>query len=255
MLILLSPAKRLNTGKDNNHLSEGTRPAFIEKANRLAAFMKQYSPKQLETRLKINPQLALKAAACFASWQDNPLPAAVKPALLAYNGDAYSGLSAITLSQDAWEYSKNHLRILSVMYGILRPCDNIQAYRLEMGTGIKPSGVKNLYEYWQENVTSAIRNQLADIRSNVIINLASEEYFKTVDIAKLNSRVIRPVFKEFREGEYKSLVMYIKFARGRLTRFILENRLSDPEEIKTFDWEGYGFDANLSDENRWVFTR
>lgn len=255
MLILLSPAKRLNTLQKSVKLQGGSMPEYFNEANILASMMKQYSPRQLEKRLNINPQIALTAATYFAAWQEDPLPLSLIPALLAFNGDAYRGLNALTLSEEARQYATEHLRILSAMYGMLRPFDLIQPYRLDMENPVKPEGSKNLTEFWKDKITQSIQNHLKKSGSDILVNLASEEYFKAVDTEKLDARIIQPVFRELRDGTYKTMSMYLKFARGRMTRFILENNLKDPEDIKTFDWEGYEYHEQLSDETHWVFTR
>lgn len=255
MLILLSPAKRLSIHQGGIPEISYTTPEFIAEANILAKLMKGYSPSQLQKRLGIQTQLALQAAAWYAAWQKDPEDHLTFPALLIFNGDAFRGISAANLSEQGWEFAEKHLRIFSAMYGILRPTDRIQPYRLDLNNKIKPEGYPNLTAYWREIVTSYVQDLLKENGSDTIINLASEEYFKALDQERIKARIIQPVFKEFRDGTYKSLFAYVKFARGRMTRFILENRPENPEDLKTFDWEGYGYDENLSDKNLWVFTR
>jgi len=230
-------------------------PLFRSKAWEIAGKMKEYSPVQLIRLLKVNPDLALSTAERFASFQKDPLEIATKPAIFAYNGDAYRGLEAETMTQETLHFAQEHLRILSAMYGILRPFDAIQPYRLEMETALHINGKKNLCEFWNKTITDTLRKYLSEEGKSVLINLASQEYYSTFTHEKINARVITPVFKEYRDGTYKILSSYAKFSRGRMTRFILEHKIINPEELKLFDLDGYAFDANLSDESQWVFTR
>ncbi len=254
MIIILSPAKRMNL-KPLSSSVVMTEPVFGKEAWLIAEKMREYSPVQLTSLLGINSDLALSTAERFASFQENPLEISTKPAVFVYSGDAYRGLDAVTLPPESLAYARGHLRILSALYGLLRPLDAIQPYRLEMATKLHINHTKNLYEFWQDHITGFLNKELKKDPDPVLVNLASREYFSAIDTENLKARIITPVFKEYRDGNYRVLSMYAKYARGRMTRFIIENRLSNPEEIKTFDLDGYAYDDNLSGENQWVFTR
>ncbi len=254
MIVVLSPAKRMDFMPLTSQVA-ATSPLFEDEALEIAGKMKEYSPVQLTRLLKINPDLALLTAERFASFQKEPLDIAVKPAIFAYNGDAYRGLDAETLSPEALSFAGDHLRIFSALYGMLRPLDNIQPYRLEMAITLHVNRAKNLYEFWKDKINGFLAKELASDPVPVLINLASQEYFATIDPDILGARIITPVFREYRDGIYKTLSMYTKYARGLMTRYIMEEQLNDPEELKLFDLEGYAFDDNLSEDDRWVFTR
>ncbi len=262
MIILLSPAKRMDfssalppvflADNEDSLLSE---PVFSADAWQVARKMKEFSPLELGELLKINTSLSIATAEKFASFRHHPMDIIVRPAILAYNGDAYRGLDASSMSREDLLYAQDHLRILSAVYGLLRPLDRIQAYRLEMSARLQVNGEISLYEYWTRNITRKLKEDLARDDVPIVINLASLEYFSAVDSRQLGARIITPVFKEYRNGTYKILSTHAKFARGRMSRFILNRRIPDPEEIKLFDLDGYAYDANLSTGDRWVFTR
>jgi cytoplasmic iron level regulating protein YaaA (DUF328/UPF0246 family) len=262
MIILLSPAKRMDLTSvvpPAYFMSEDgdlfTEPVFSGDAWKIAKKMKEYSPLELSGLLHISPDLAMATAEKFASFRRQQLDFARRPALIAYRGDAYRGLDAATMQPADLLHAQDHLRILSALYGLLRPLDLIQAYRLEMAVPLQVGGKKNLYVYWKEKLTKKLKEELAQDEVPVLINLASVEYFSVIDTEKLDVRIITPLFKEYRSGTYKILPTHAKFARGRMTRFILNRRITDPEEIKLFDLDGYAYDDNLSEGNHWVFTR
>jgi cytoplasmic iron level regulating protein YaaA (DUF328/UPF0246 family) len=262
MIILLSPAKRMDItsiippayfmSEEGNLFSE---PLFAQDAWKIARKMKEYSPMELSNLLHINPRLAMATAEKFASYRRQQLDFAKRPAILAYKGDAYRGLDAATMNPDDIRYAQDHLRILSALYGMLRPLDLIQAYRLEMAIPLKVNNKKNLYAFWREKITKKLKEDLARDEVPLLINLASKEYFSVIDPDKLGVRIITPEFREFRNGIYKTLALFAKYARGKMTRFILDRRITDPEEIKLFDLDNYAYDANMSTEDKWVFTR
>ena len=254
MIVILSPAKRMNFMPLTSQVA-ATSPLFEEEALEIAGKMKEYSPVQLTRLLKINPDLALLTAERFASFQKEPLDIAVKPAIFAYNGDAYRGLDAETLSPEALSFARDHLRIFSALYGVLRPLDNIQPYRLEMTITLHVNKTKNLYEFWKDKINGLLAKELTSDPVPVLINLASQEYFSAIDTTTLEHRIITPVFMEYRDGVYKTISIYAKYTRGLMTRYIMDKQLNDPEELKLFDLEGYAFDDNLSENDRWVFTR
>ena len=262
MIILLSPAKRMDLTSIVPHayfMSEDgdlfTEPVFSGDAWKIAKKMKEYSPLELSRLLHINPNLAMATAEKFASFRRQQLDFAKRPAILAYKGDAYRGFDAGSMSPGDLPYAQDHLRILSALYGMLRPLDLIQACRLEMGIPLQVGGKKNLYDYWKEKITKKLKQELAQEDVPVLVNLASVEYFSVIDTDKLKVRIITPIFKEYRDGTYKILSTHAKYARGKMARYILDHRISDPEEIKLFNFDGYAYDDNLSEGNHWVFTR
>ena len=178
-----------------------------------------------------------------------------KQAILAFNGHAYSGLKADNFNENDFDFAQKHLRILSGLYGILKPLDLILPYRLEMGTKLENPKGKNLYQFWDELITTELNKDILNSENNILINLASDEYYKAIKINKLNANVIKPVFKENKNGNYKVISVYAKKARGLMTRFIIKNKLTNPSDIKAFNTEGYSFNNNFSDKNTFVFTR
>ncbi|MBN2521371.1 MAG: peroxide stress protein YaaA, partial [Bacteroidales bacterium] len=178
-----------------------------------------------------------------------------KEAILAFNGEVFQKLKAKTFSKAEFEFAQKNLFILSGLYGILRPLDLIEPYRLEMGTNLPVKNFENLYKFWNNKITDSINKKLEERNKNIIINLASHEYFKAVNEKRLKAEIIAPVFKEFKNGEYKTIFIYVKQARGMMCNFIIKNRIENPEELKFFDKDGYHFDANLSTYKKWVFTR
>jgi hypothetical protein len=254
MLILLSPAKTLNY--DIQPQTETfSQPVFTGEAEILVNQLRKYSPAQLQKLMHINPDLASLNVQRYQDWR---LPFSfenAKQALLVFKGEVYNGLKADTLSEDDLLFAQDHLRILSGLYGALRPLDLMQPYRLEMGTKMKVGRKKNLYDFWGDKITDHVMQCIQSSQQKILINLASNEYFKSLDVSKSDARVITPVFKDFKNGVYKFITVYGKNARGMLTRFILKNRLTDVEQIKLFDEAGYYYNDRLSQGDEWVFTR
>jgi cytoplasmic iron level regulating protein YaaA (DUF328/UPF0246 family) len=254
MKILLSPAKSIHQDKTYENLFS-TEIVFKNETNSLAKKLQKLSVKKMEKLMQISSELALLNVQRYADWTEEiNKNTASFPAIYGFNGEVYKGFEADTLSEKQLLYAQENVRILSGLYGILKPLDLIAPYRLEMGTkwNITPK-TKNLYQFWDKKITAYLNNELK--KNEPIINLASTEYFKAVDVKSLNARVITPVFKEFKNGDYKIIMMFAKHARGAMARYIVNNELIDPEEIKLFSQDGYGFDHNLSSENEWVFTR
>ncbi|MEY4522640.1 MAG: hypothetical protein RIT10_1825 [Bacteroidota bacterium] len=254
MKILLSPAKSIHQDKTYENLFS-TEIVFKNETNSLAKKLQKLSVKKMEKLMHISSELALLNVQRYADWTEEiNKNTASFPAIYGFNGEVYKGFEADTLSEKQLLYAQENVRILSGLYGILKPLDLIAPYRLEMGTkwNITPK-TKNLYQFWDKKITAYLNNELK--KNEPIINLASTEYFKAVDVKSLNARVITPVFKEFKNGDYKIIMMFAKHARGAMARYIVNNELIDPEEIKLFSQDGYGFDHNLSSENEWVFTR
>ena len=251
MITILSPAKTLNLDKQEL-VSQYTIPVFIDDSERLAIELKKYSPKKLSILMKINSKLSQLNFERYQAWQPPFNPTNAKQTVLAFNGDVYNGLAAETFNQDDFEFAQQNLIILSGMYGVLKPLDLMQPYRLEMGTPLKTRKWKNLYDFWGNKITEEI-NKILD--GDVLINLASNEYFKAINRDLIESTIITPVFKDYKDGIYKFVHVFGKRARGLMTRFIVQNKITDPNQIKLFDIEGYYYNDRLSTEFEWVFTR
>lgn len=254
MLTLISPAKSLDF-ESPLLTQEHSQADFLEHSQALIDELQHLSPIDIEKLMKISPKLALLNMQRFSDWQlpfnlDN-----ARQALLAFTGDVYQGIAVENFSKQDLDFAQKHLRILSGLYGLLRPLDLIQAYRLEMGTTFANARGKNLYEFWGGILTEAINQELLQHEQKTIINLASNEYFKSVQEKKLNARLITPVFKDFKNGQYKIISFYAKKARGLMTAYIMQNKIDEAEKIKAFDSEGYYFCPEQSTENNWVFLR
>lgn len=255
MLIILSPAKNLDF-KRQSPVTEYTHPEFLKESEKLVHKLKTFSKKELSELMHINERLTKLNYERFKEWATPFTPENAQPSLMAFNGDVYTGLQAETLSADDLHFAQDHVRILSGLHGVLRPLDLIQPYRLEMGTKLSVQGKDDLYAFWGDKITTSLNETIETKSSKVLINLASQEYFKSVNTKKLyTDRIITPVFKELRGDTYRMFFVYVKQARGMMTRFIIQNKLEDPEEIKGFDMEGYFYNENLSSETEWVFTR
>ena len=189
----------------------------------------------------------------FKSWEDPSNSKISKQAIYAFKGDVYSGLDAESIGEDKFDYLQNSLRIISGYYGLLRPFDQILPYRLEMGTKLKNQNGNNLYKFWGDKITDVLNEDLDS--NDIIVNLASDEYFKSINKDKIKSKIITPVFKEFKNGLYKVIAIYAKKARGLMSRFLIERKSTSIDDIKLFNINGYSFDSNLSNDNQLVFTR
>lgn len=254
MLIVISPAKTLDT--ETKSITEVySQPLFQKEANVLIQNLRRMSPNRLSKLMKVSPKIANLNWTRFQEWGLPFTPQNSKQALLCFKGDVYNGLDAASLLPEEIDFAQKHLRTLSGLYGILRPLDLMQAYRLEMGIPLKSGKRKNLYEFWGNSITNTVNNTLAEGNMKYLINLASKEYYKAIREKEINAQIITPVFKEFKNGQYKFLSVFGKKARGLMARFIIQNKLSDPEQIKLFDLEGYYYNDNLSRDTEWVFTR
>jgi cytoplasmic iron level regulating protein YaaA (DUF328/UPF0246 family) len=253
MLVVLSPSKTLNF--DFHPPSKFTEPEFADEAAEVVAVLRKYSPNALQKLMKINPQLAQLNAQRFGEWHLPFTTENSRQAVLAFKGEVYNGLEAETMTQKQLDFAQEHLRILSGLYGILRPLDLMQPYRLEMGTDVKIKRKKNLYEFWKKNVTAHISQLLQSYDKPLLINLASDEYFKAIDTTALKAEIIQPQFKDMSRGSYKFITMYGKKARGMMTRFIIDNKITEADQLKLFDNDGYYYNDQMSSGNKWVFTR
>jgi cytoplasmic iron level regulating protein YaaA (DUF328/UPF0246 family) len=254
MLIVISPAKSLDF-ESPAPIGEFTIPELLEDAEKLMGRLKKMSPKQLSKLMGISANLGELNFQRNQDWHLPFTPGNAKPAVFAFSGDVYQGLQASTLSEENLSQAQEKLRILSGLYGVLKPLDLIQAHRLEMGTELKHYRSKNLYEFWNPVITKEIRKALDKSGSNVLVNLASKEYFKSIDTKKLKAEIITPEFKDLNNGTYKMISFFAKKARGLMTRFILENGIENPADLQAFDSEGYIFNPHLSKSGRPVFTR
>ena len=254
MLILVSPAKTLDfdtAPRTQTH----TQPDFLKESRVLMKGLKGLAPQDLSKLMGISDKLAALNVARFQSWKTPFSLKNAKQAALAFKGDVYTGLDAETLTDQHDEYAQQHLRILSGLYGLLRPLDLIQPYRLEMGVGFNNAKGKDLYAFWDEKITQQLNKELEQQQSDVVINLASNEYFKAVKPKQLNARVITPIFKDAKNGQYKIISFYAKKARGLMARYIIEKGLQEPNAIKRFKVAGYRYNKDLSAGDNWVFTR
>lgn len=254
MIIVVSPAKSLYD-RSPIQLDNYSEAIFLPEAEKIVSVMKKKKPAQLADLMGISPKLAELNHRRFQEWSLPFTPKNSWQAVLMFNGDVYQGLKAETFSASEFETAQQRLRILSGVYGLLKPLDLIQPYRLEMGTTITVARKKNLYEFWKTKITAKLNQEFLETGGNVLINLASNEYFGAIDTKKLKARIITPAFKENKDGKYQMVSFFAKRARGLMSRFIIQHNISDPEEIKAFDWEGYYFNNQLSERDNWVFTR
>ena len=254
MLILISPAKTLDYSIKVPKISSSD-ILFPKESLDLANSLRRLKPKDLQELMGISPKLAQLNFERFQQYEFPFKKEEVKPALLVFKGEVFVGINVESFSEEDLVYSQDHLRILSGLYGVLRPLDAIMPYRLEMGTKYTTKKFKHLYDFWNMKIHNAVQMALDKQGDQVLINLASNEYYKSVKSAKLKAEIITPQFKDFKNGQYKMISFYANKARGLMTNFILKNQIQNPEELKLFNMEGYEYNDRLSNENDWVFTR
>ena len=254
MLLLVSPAKDLDFQPLAKPVNV-TQPAMLAQSQQLADICKGLTPADLSSLMHISDKLAGLNAARFAQWQLPFTEQNAKAALFAFNGDVYQGLDAGSLTDDDIHFAQQHLRILSGLYGVLRPLDLMQPYRLEMGTKLITEYGRNLYEFWDDTITRSVNEALAAQGDDILINLASNEYFKSIDRKGISARVIDVEFKDFKKDKYKIISFYAKKARGLMSRFMIEHQITNPEDLSGFDYEGYYFDEEASTEDKLAFKR
>ena len=254
MLVVISPAKRLDWSERDVALTE---PVFQDDANRLAKTARNLTLGHLKELMDLSDDLAKLNRDRFRDFADAPSRDIVRPAALAFAGDTYQGLEADTLDADEMRWAQDHLRILSGLYGVLRPLDGIQAYRLEMGSRLKTRRGASLYDYWRDQIAKALKAQAAEVNTDTLINCASQEYFGAVPPKALGLRIVTPAFMEDKgDGKGPKIVSFFaKKARGSMARFIIQRRLTDPESILDFDLGGYAYRADLSKADKPVFVR
>jgi uncharacterized protein len=252
MKILLSPAKSLNWQSPLPEHSSSL-PSMLSAATQLIKALKKIRVEELQQLMDISPAISSLNVERYRSWTPEHHEGNSRPAIYAFDGDVYHGLDAYRLSPKALEYASQHLRILSGLYGLLKPFDLIQPYRLEMGTSLAVGKHDHLYSFWGNRLAKSLNEELQD--QEVLIHLASDEYFKALPTKVLKAPVIRPVFYDFKNNQYKIISFFAKKARGSMARYICEQQLTDPEHIKAFDSDGYSYSERLSTENKWVFLR
>lgn len=254
MLMVISPAKTLDFTTPPV-IDKFSMPDFLDDSRALIEELRALSPADISGLMHISDKLGLLNFDRFQAFSTPFSPDNAKQAVLAFQGDVYTGLNASAFKARDFDFAQKHLRILSGLYGLLRPLDLIQPYRLEMGTKFKNARGDNLYQFWGESLTRALNQQLAEQNSRTLINLASNEYFKAIKPRQLKADIITPVFKDWKNGQYKIISFYAKKARGLMSAYIITNRIKDAEQIKAFDVDGYAFAPELSAEREWVFTR
>ena len=254
MLVLISPAKKLDF--DSEALcSTFTEPRFQKQTGALVALAKKLSRADLKRLMGLSDKLAELNYVRYQNFQPRFTPENAKQAAYAFRGDTYVGLDADTLSEDDLKYAQDHLRILSGLYGLLRPLDLMQPYRLEMGTKFTNPNGEDLYDFWQDTLTKAVNDDIGAQNGKAVINLASNEYIKAIDPSKLAADFITPHFKEIKNGIPKTIGLFAKRARGAMARYIIQNRIETPEALKKFSADGYQYQPDLSSATDFVFTR
>lgn len=257
MLLVISPAKKLDFSSPNVQ-HKYTQARLLDKSQALIDVCKALPPADIASLMKLSDKLAGLNAARFAGWCAQMNLDNAKQAIDAFKGDVYAGLECDSLSEDARDWLQEHLRILSGLYGVLRPLDLMMAYRLEMGTKLDNPHGSNLYQYWGNSITELLLEDIKQQNDEVLINLASNEYFKAVKkplLKQSNIRVVTPVFKDQKNGQYKVISFYAKKARGMMTRYIVDNKIQDVEQLKNFDYAGYYYAADASTADEFVFYR
>lgn len=254
MLFLLSPAKSLDYETplgDQPH----TLPMFVPQSKELIAVLRTQSPQQIAELMSLSDKLSALNVARYLAWSPKATPKNARQAVLAFNGDVYDGLNAKSLTPDDLAWAQDHVCILSGLYGVLRPLDLMQPYRLEMGTRLANPGGKDLYQFWGTQIADYLNTRLQSDVSPVVINLASQEYFKAVDTKALKARVVECVFQDYSAGQYKIVSFFAKRARGLMARYAATHRLVQPEQLRAFDVDGYAWAAAESTPERLVFRR
>jgi cytoplasmic iron level regulating protein YaaA (DUF328/UPF0246 family) len=252
MKILLSPAKSLDY-KSVLPTSKISKACFLDEANYLNSILREKSPTELSNLMSISSNLGDLNYERNNSWQLPFSPENARQSIYAFSGDVYRGLDSYTIEESKIDFMQNSVRIISGLYGLLKPLDLIQPYRLEMGTKMPVDNNKNLYEYWRQKITSQLNNELDD--NEPVLNLASNEYFKAIDSKVVKSTVYSANFKQLKNGEYKTIAIFSKKARGMMTRFIIDNNITDLSDLKSFNYDGYLFHESLSNEKEFIFTR
>jgi hypothetical protein len=254
MLTVISPAKTLDF--DTPTVTDAfTQPVHLTQSRKLVRRMRQLSGQELSKLMHVSGNIADLNQQRFKKWKTPFNPENARQAIFAFKGDVYIGLDAYSMTAKNVDFAQDHLRILSGLYGMLRPLDLMQPYRLEMGTRIDTDIGDNLYQFWDGRITKTLNQELKQSGSNTLVNLASNEYFKSIKPKLLKADVITPVFKDYNKGSYQVIGFFAKKARGLMTRFMIDNEIDNPAELMNFSAEGYAFDKAMSNSHEWVFTR
>ena len=252
MIAVISPAK---TFADHRCVFEThTSPQFIDESAKLMTYLRKIGTQDLCELMKVSVAIGKLNVERYKRWRKSPRPEVANPSIFAFRGDVYRSINIETLNEKDILFAQNHLRILSGLYGLLKPLDLIQEYRLEMGTRLATKYGKTLYQFWGDKITAELNRELAKEKSPTLINLASNEYFKVLDADQIKARMITPIFKEKKKGVYKVIGINAKRARGLMSRYIIKKRLRNPQQLKKFDLGGYTYREKLSDDSQWVFT-
>ena len=254
MLMVISPAKSLDY-ESPLKIESYSIPDYLENSAELIEIMKKKSLQDLVDIMHVSHKIAELNVERFKSWNMPFSPVNARQAILAFKGDVYKGLDPATLSEENFDYTQSNLRILSGLYGLLRPLDLIQPYRLEMGLKLNSKKTKTLYQFWGDKITNGLRTLLEEQEIPVLVNLASNEYFKSVNRNNLKCRLVTPEFKDFKNGKYKIIQFFAKKARGLMVRYAIDHSIINPEDLKNFDYDGYVFNSELSHSDNWVFSR
>jgi cytoplasmic iron level regulating protein YaaA (DUF328/UPF0246 family) len=254
MITILSPAKRLNF-TDPVLTNAYSIPTYLEESEIIMNKLKKLNVSGIKKLMNINESLAEINYERFQNWKPKFDLHVARQAITTFKGDVYLGINVKSYNEEDFNVAQAHIRILSGLHGILKPLDLIRPYRLEMGTILKIGRAKNLYEFWGNKIMDAIESEPAFKENKILVNLASQEYFNAISAINRKGRVITPIFKEYKNGTYKPIHIFLKKARGYMTSFIIKNKINDPDSLKLFDWEGYEFNAQLSKDDQWVFTR
>ena len=254
MLAILSPAKTLDY-ETPLKTKLNSQPIYGRESNQLIKTLRTFEPFEVASLMKISDKLADLNHKRYVEWRNKPAESKTRPAALAFKGDVYQGLEAQSFNDNDLKFAQRHLRILSGLYGLLRPLDVIQPYRLEMGTKLKTSKGQNLYDYWGTKLTNGLNEALKESKEGTLVNLASNEYFGAVQPELLEGSLLNIGFKEKRNGQLKFVSFSAKKARGLMANFIIKERVKKPEDLKSFDLENYRFNAKMSSESEWTFSR
>lgn len=257
MLAILSPAKSLDF-ESKLKTKKATTPDFVDQSSQLIKRLRRLTPAQIGSLMKISDNLADLNHRRYAEWDDNLSatdPSHTRQAILAFKGDVYIGLDSPTMNERDFTWAQKHLRILSGLHGLLRPLDRIHPYRLEMGSRLDTPKGKNLYEFWGTSVTDALNEAIAAQGQKVLINLASNEYYRVLQTQQIDARIINVSFREWKNGQYKFLSFFAKKARGSMARYMIDTRASSVKGLQGFNYDGYAYNTELSDGDDWVFTR
>ncbi len=254
MLTVISPAKTLDY-ETPALTAEYTQPAHLHQSRQLVKRLREFSGPDLAKLMGVSSSIAELSVERFRRWKTPFKPENAKQALFAFKGEVYIGLNAATMNQKNIRFAQDHLRMLSGLYGVLRPLDLMQPYRLEMGTRLDTDRGHNLYQFWDTRIARALNKEMKATGTDMLINLASREYFKSVNPRSIKGQIITPVFKDYRGGKYQIIGFFAKKARGLMARYIIDNEISQIDEIRQFDREGYTYDPSVSTDLEWIFTR